>query len=381
MASSTCVLTALLVGLGLPAWVGPAAGQTCTPQSIATHPGAWKENPANLALARETAPAALHARILKRIEPVAAMFREAYPTPHGTAAEGYASIRLFGRELVGGPAQYGYVSLYKTWLCPKSTGKPSLADETGNWAYVYVNSLSSMLKSLSDDSLEVDGRPARVWLLARRAGTLRGEPLYEPWLGFGGGGALVFAKEGALPWKVLSRKQYLAMSAAWHRNQRAKGNQAADQLVRNLEKAVEEAKQSPPGPNKATIVAEMERALADAKAQTAAGRAKGGAATSGDLKAIDDYLAAHSAADLAQPAILGPNAGLVFAGEFGTEADGGHQVVVIDPGYFRRDLPADAAQLVTLLWRSEKDSPASSAWREGFEARFPIEKLRAMVGR
>ena len=64
-------------------------------------------------------------------------------------------------------------------------------------------------------------------------------------------------------------------------------------------------------------------------------------------------------------------------------------MVQVDPEYFRRDLPPEAAQLVVLLWRwegagDEKNAAlykASDAWRRSFESRFPLDRLRAMLDR
>jgi hypothetical protein len=56
-------------------------------------------------------------------------------------------------------------------------------------------------------------------------------------------------------------------------------------------------------------------------------------------------------------------------------------LVQVDESYFRSDLPADAAQVIALLWRWESDNPASSAWRDSFERRFPIDRLPALIDR
>lgn len=95
------------------------------------------------------------------------MFREAYPEPRGTEAAGYASIRpgdesgaRLVQEVLGQtlriadvPVPYGYNSRYKTWLCPERTRKPSLASETGNWAYVKVNSHTTFERRFPIDRL------------------------------------------------------------------------------------------------------------------------------------------------------------------------------------------------------------------------------------
>jgi hypothetical protein len=357
-----------------------AEAQSCTRESVAALPGTWRENPPNLVLASDSAPAALYPTILARLAPVAAMLREAYPEPRGTAAEGYMSIRRFGPELASGPAQYGYVSLYKTWLCSRA-GEVSLAGETGNWAYVFVNSLHYLLDEVLDKPLIVDGRPTRVWMLARRIGTLRGSTLYEPWMGLDHGRALVFAREGRFPWTPVSQKQYLDALASWFRQQAVETSDAVDNLIRNMEQAIAEARQNVPADIRDAVVAEMERALADARAQQPSSAAKLAVGVAEELKLIADYQASHSEAELAQPAVLPAGMTFGFNGAFGTESDGGHMLVRTDESYFRSDLSADAAQLVTLLWKWENGNLASDAWRDALERLFPIDRLRAMVDR
>jgi hypothetical protein len=288
---------------------------------------------------------------------------------------------LFGRELVGGPAQYGYTSLYKTWLCDRSTRQPELAGETGNWAYVQVNSLHYFLKKVDEKPLQVDGRPTKVWLLARRTGKLRGETLYETWMGLGHGRGLVFSRPGRDPWKPLSQKQYLDALAQYWRGQENATHDAMDQAVRDMEKNLEEVKRTLTGEMRDKVVAEMQRAIAEMRAQRPKSNAKLSRGVAEELKYIQDYQARRSAGEMGQPAVLPAGMSLGFRGEFGRESEGGHLAVRIDESYFREDLPREAAQLVTLTWKWEGDSPASDAWRESFERRFPIERLRAMIDR
>ena len=174
-----------------------AGAQPCTAESALAKGSTWTESPPDLTLASEVAPPARHAAILKRIAPMAAMFRESYPSPQGTAADGQASIRRQGNEIDGGPWTYGYETLYKTWLCPESTRQLSLAGETGNWAYVYVNSVHSLLSEVGE--MTIDGERSMVWMLARRIGDLRGETLYEAWMELDKGRGLLFHAPGRLP--------------------------------------------------------------------------------------------------------------------------------------------------------------------------------------
>ncbi len=391
-AACAIALASAIVGTGSP---GLAAAQPCTRESVAERPGQWSARAPDLVFARDVATPARQAAILKRIEPIAAMFREAYPEPRGTEAAGYASIRLadqtqpdFLQQLARQtmrtadvPVPYGYTSLYKTWLCPESTRQPSLADETGNWAYVKVNSLASVLYDHGE--LEVDGR--RVYALARRIGDLRGETVYES----GISRALVFAREGRYPWTPVSQSQYLDAIADYLQKDFAANAVTMDEAERAMEEQLAETKRTMTGDLRERLVAEMERGLADVRAQRTQADARLARALDEELGYIRNHQASHLAQEMQQPAIVSTGTGgRVFRG-FTAEAEGGHLVVQVDPEYFRRDLPPEAAQLVLLLWRWEGSSDeenaarykASYAWRRSFESRFPLDRLRAMLDR
>jgi hypothetical protein len=358
----------------------PGAAQQCTEASVAEQRGTWFESRPSLTHANDSAPPSLHPKILKRIEPIAAMFREAYPEPRGTEANGQAMIARFGNEIPGGPLQYGYESMHKTWLCPKSTRRAVIAGETGNWAQVYVNSLHHLLSEVGE--LQIEGRPAKVWMLARRIGDLRGETLYETRYGR----ALVFTRKGSYPWKPVSQKQYLDALVLHYEKEAGAANSAMDEWQRAMEKNIAEVKQTLTGETRDKVVAEMERGLAQARAQRPKSRDKMARAVAGDLQYIRDYQARHSEQEMAQPAVLPKGGGLAsFRGKFWKESDrevdSVGMLLVVDPSYFRKDLPPEAAQLVTLLWQWEKEGLASEAWRATFERRFPIDRLRSMIDR
>ena len=371
----TVAITLVLAALGLS---GQAAAQQCTKESVAQQRGKWVESGTDLVMASEVISPDRHLAILKRIEPIAAMFREAYPEPRGTTAGGQASIRRVGDEIKSGPVQYGYTSSYNTWLCPSTTRRAELAGETGNWAYVYVNSLSRLLSEVAE--MQIDGRPTKVWMLARRIGNLRGETLYE--LQYGRG--LVFTRNGRYPWKPVSQKQFLDALTLYLKKGAADTNNAIDDTFRDIEKAIEDVRknQDLKKDMRDQIVAQMQQDLARARAKRPDDGKKLARGVAEELKYIRDYQARHSEKETAQPAILpGGMGGTSFRGKFEQESEGGRMLVVVDQDYFRKDLPQEAAQLVTLLWQWEDDSPASAAWRASFERRFPIDRLRTMIDR
>jgi len=387
--------TALVFAIAGAGSNGLGAAQPCTLESVAARPGQWSERTPDVALARDVAAPARQAAILKRMPSIATMFREAYPEPRGTEAAGYASIRPCdesGARIVQEvlrqtlpsaevPVPYGYSSLYKTWLCSERTGQSSLAGETGNWAHIRANSLASVLHDHGE--LEVDGR--RIQELARRIGDLRGETLYEAWTGLGYGRALVFARAGQSPWKPVSQRQYLDAIADHVQKTFAAQAAAMDEADRSMQGQIAEVKRTMTGDMRERIVAEMERGLADVRAQRPKSDARMARALDEELGYVRKYQASHSEQDMQQPAIISAG-GMAFRG-FTQESEGGHLVVQVDPAHFRRDLAPETAQLVVLFWRWEGAGDeqhaalyrASDAWHTTFERRFPIDRLRAML--
>jgi hypothetical protein len=308
------------------------------------------------------------------------MFREAVPQPLGVNAEGYKSIKRYGSEILGGPATYGYISLYKTWLCDQSTHQLTLAGETGNWAAVYINSLHSLVSEVGE--MSIDGRPTMVYMLARRIGELRGHTLYEAWGPWGAGArAVLFTRGGRLPFTPITQRQYLDALELWWAVKLKAELEVLDEAIRMQEANLADLKRTLTGEMRDKIVAEGERGLAEVRAQKPKSDARLSAAVAEEIEYIHKYRATHPAAELEKPAFLPEPMKRIFRGEFWEEAKEGHLLVQVDHSYFQKDLSAEAPQLVMLYWRWEKDSVPSQNWRQMLEQGFPLEKLGTLLSR
>jgi len=156
---------------------------------------------------------------------------------------------------------------------------------------------------------------------------------------------------------------------------------AMDEVERGMIEQIAEVKRELTGDIRDQVVAEMERGLAEIRARRPASNSRLSGAIAAELKYITDYEAAHSEQEMQQPAFLPEGLKRGFRGAFWDESQGGHMLVRVDPGYFRRDLSPEAAQLVTLLWTSENESEASDRWRLSLERNFPLDRLRSMIDR
>jgi len=370
------IFIVVILGLG----IASAQAQECTEATIMEKRGRWTEGSPDLAFADQVVAKAGRAALLSKIDPIRDMFREAVPQPLGVEASGYKSIRAWGAEVPRGPAPYGFISLYKTWLCNPTTHQLTLADETGNWAAVYINSLHYLVSEVGE--MSIDGRPTMAYMLARRIGELRGHTLYEAWGPWGAGArAVLFTRGGRLPFTPITQRQYLdALELSWAAEESA-SNAAVDEAERAMEANLAEIKRTMTGEMRDQLVAEGERGLAEMRAQKAKSKGRLSAAVAEEIEYIHKYRAQHSPEELEQPAFLPEPMKMRFRGEFWKEEQQAHLLVQVDHSYFEKRLSPEAAQLVMLYWRWEKNSVPSQHWRQTFEGGFPLEKLGALLSR
>lgn len=357
---------------------GPVFGQSCSDPSLAGYWGAWIERDVADVQADDVVPVDARPAVLGKLEALARPFSALYPRPpvgetktHGRAINAYP-------EVVDGPYSYEFTARFLPRNCDARTGRldelGSLLDkqiETG----VFVNSLHLLLKALPD--FEIDGQP--VYSLARRVGTLRGHAVYaSEWVRTGN--AILLTHGGRLPVKPVSQDRYLETALARARGM--PGEQAAvdDETETLFREQLEEARKMPPGEQRDQLVAGFEQALADIAAQRAKGAAKLASAAGEDTSLIEQYRAAHSAEELAQPAVTFDST--VFRGSFpSADEQGAYPLVQIDYGYFDGSLPRDAGQLIVFLWSWDEDDPATREWRAAVEAKFPLDALQQLVDR
>ena len=356
-----------------------ARGQPgCTPETIARWPGQWMPDGAGATDIDDAAPDALRPAIVKRLQTLGALFREAYPEPVGTRAQGSGEIRRSGDWLPGNLAQYAYHSAVSVMECSDGA-RPRFVPETGGFAAIYFNSLYRLLDEVGE--MPIGGTPTMVYALAARLPDVRGEAAYSVKMALTWGKALVFTHGGRLPWRALSQKEYLEALARYYDQAAAETNAGMDDFLVKMERQIAEAKKTLPPDMREQIVAEMERGLAQAKAQRAPRRATFDEAIAADRKQVTDYLASHREQELAQPAYLDAGVGRNFQGEFGEASDDNLLRVVIDPAYFRTDLAQDVPQVITIMWKQEGEFDVLDTWLSAFEARFPFDKLKALLDR
>jgi hypothetical protein len=319
----------LLLPLCLIQFVAPvdtlSAQSPCGDQSIMDQKGAWnKRNDANMSGGKD------QAAILRRLDQISELFKAAYPDPKGIQPNWY---RTMGDNTLvrDGPIPYNFNSLYLSWYCNTNLKKIMLSDETGTWAYVFVNNFGFFLSDQYDRlHLKVNGNA--VYVLPAKKGEWKGYPLYQASPYPGKSQCILVTRNNQPPWQPISQQQYL------------------DALRQQWEEQRSKISSSPP----------MTKYLDD------------------KIAVLDNYQKHSDPSTLRSPAILNRNMVEEFKGQFSTELAGGLQLVTVDPGYFNSKLPAYVPQLMVLLWRWDKSVPAQD-FKKTFEANFAPDQLKNML--
>lgn len=308
-----------------------SAQDDCTDQALMAMKGGWKKRPdANMRYAQN------QTHINLCLDSISKIFQSACPEPKGLEAAWYRSMS--DPVVPGGPPAYIFNSLYLPWYCNKNLHKMMLSDETGTWAYVFVNSLGWFLSSQYDQlGITVDG--ANAFLLPLKRGTWKGYDCYQP-SGHGPSGSCILLTNGnRRPWKPISQQVYLQSWRAF---------------LEGLRKKTAGSGGTGPGAEK------MNKYYED------------------KLKLVDDYLGHTSQDVLGQPALIGPSEKSGFEGHFSSEAKGGRMAVTVDPDYFSKQNPGYVPQMMVLYWRWGNDA-ASQNFKKQFETDFPVERLSALL--
>lgn len=343
----------------------------CSDETIMAVKGSWKRlgdvahTPGNSAKA-------------SRIDAINKLFQQAYPNPMGMEALWYRtySTRLFTN---GGPDAYSFYSLYKSWYCNKNTNKMFLGDETGTWAYVFVNYFSWFMSNQYDKlDFTIGGR--NVYRLPKIKGEWKGYPLYQlSSHDLGTFNCVLIIRPGnELPWRPITQKNYLderrKILAARQKESRdfaRKTDSSYNRSIENVRKStyMKEA-------DKAKMIENLQKAHDNNLTRIIADSARQIQYWQKKIDVIDNYIAKSDAATLQQPAVIKNT--VEFSGTFETVAQGGIELVTANPNYFKKNLAPEVPQMMVLYWRWER-GPAAQDFKRQFEANFPIEKLQAMI--
>ncbi|HWJ90838.1 MAG TPA: hypothetical protein VNR87_06985 [Flavisolibacter sp.] len=362
----------LLLLFFIGSWAANLRAQTsCNEDSVLAIVGKWKKN--NDANMR---PYKNLVQLTSRIDRVSHMFQEAYPQPRGTEARWYRNLQE--EPLVeGGPLAYDFHSLYQYWYCNKNVDSLMLSGETSNWGFVFFNSLNGILDD-QQDRLKIKINGHDVYLLPNAVGQWKGNALYD----FSGSRCIILMHKNKLPWKAVTQGEYLeALKTEWE-DQKKKTAAGYDEILSDRKKTIKEweDKKDVPAAYKDRIISSLRNDLEEWEKNQKTQREKIFKYWDEKIAVIERYIA-DKAHDLNQPAVIErtPEQFNNFSGSF-AENSKGESLVVLDPSYFEKQLPAYVSQLIVLKWSWEENA-AGRYYKKRIEENFPLDKLREMIDR
>jgi hypothetical protein len=350
-----------------------AAQGPCNDETILNMKGSWKKR-SDQNMRGDQNITEIH----KRLENISELFKNAYPEPKGIEANWYASMNS-NPVMSNGPVPYNFNSLYLSWYCNQNLKKMMLGDETGTWAYVFVNNFSWFLSD-QYDLLRIKSNENPVYLLPEKKGEWKSYALYQTNSGGEKSRCLILTRNDLLPWKPISQENYLeAIRVQWEEQKKKLADNYSIQED-NIKKSMADNKNNKylKDTDKEKINASLQKRLDDLQKTKDQNTAKTNKYWDDKINTLDNYLKHTDAATLQSAAIIDKQTAGDFKGTFTTEQKGGRMLVVTNPEYFNMKLPRYAPQFMILFWRWDNKAPAMD-FKKQFEDGFPVEKLKAML--
>ena len=293
--------------------------------SILARKGKWKRVEDAYAFPDKTLAKNQYKFVSSRIDSIFSVYKEAITDMRGYEPKWYRGMRgdSYTKD---GPVPYTFQAYYLEYYCNDNLDKIILGDETYTWHHVFVNHYNWFCNRIGDWDYKGDGKKIMIFLLPPKVGTWKGRTLYAPTI-LANCRAVVLGHNGKLPWRSLTRKEYLLG-------------------LKSNDKEVYQKYHSP------SVLEQIDR--------------------------IDAYLATTPEETLNEPAVVNPKNGISFNGKWADEENGGSRVVVFSSSYWNKDLPRWAPQFMILFWRFE-ESPILMAVKNQLEENFPLEKLKALM--
>jgi hypothetical protein len=348
------------------------AQDDCSDAAILDKKGTWEKRPdANIQYDKNGA------QINRYLDTIGKMFISAVPEPKGIRAGWYRTMDFQFQP--GWPIAYTFTSLYFCWYCNVHVHKLMLADETGTWAYVYVNHWGWFFGDRPKETdLKTDG--AFIYNLPDKVGTWKGYDIYQSTVLAPSNRCVVLARRGSSPWKPVTQEQYLKSVRAFYLDQEKKlQGPSPQQRAADDQKEIDRIQNNPnlkPEAKEAMLKGIRERQQMESQSTAAASIRKG---FDDYIRVVDNYLNSTPADQLQQPAILPRQGRTLFDGKFTTIQNGGQMKVAANPDFFKNGLPYYRPQFMVLFWRWERTNPASMNFVRQLEADFPVERLQAML--
>jgi hypothetical protein len=303
----------------------------CTKETAYQTIGKWgKQKKDDLAMADRNFPKDQHKPVLAKTQKIVELFVRASPEFKGIESSAKRIIRG-DSHFPNGALPFGFDIFYGSYVCvgndsPKveARGKVILSGGYGSTT-IYFNSLRDVLESVQDGRAFQTSDGDEIFEYKKQLGNFRGFTMINPRTRDEGHEAIIITPDNRLPYKPVTREQYLLARIKTY---------GTTELF-----AADAAKLK-------SMIANM----SPTERQTPA--------------LVRDITASPSRAKL-----------------FVSEEEGGRNLVTVDKSFFNPNFPRETIQFITVHWNwNEKDIPKAEAIRQ-FKQNFDFEALKQMIGK
>jgi len=282
----------------------------CSQDDLMNKKGGWKQKTDFFQPPDNYTPA-MKPEIMKRLNAMHELVRQAYSQPMGAEAFWYREIMGYPLNKKA-PVPYSLSHYLLEYYCSDREHRWKLDEEYMSDVMVHVNSFAGFLHF--DTSMKVGHY--YVAQMAVRVGKLKGTDLFQLSLVRGNERYIIIARDGQLPYIPLTRKQYL--DALREKFERARDDQV---------KGVQEHSLEDENARKKHL--EYVQHMYDRQ-----------------FNQIGDYFATHSEDDLNQVACTRNSDDCFFT----PEEKGGRMEVIFNGKYFNKELPLWVPQFILVYW-------------------------------
>ena len=318
--------------------------------------------------------AALAGNIFKNTDVYKAFFVSAYQDLYGVSLKGRAAIPDPSVYDINGIQAYSYWTYVNGLEYDKEMKiRPGVTRMTGR-AVLQANDLRGVLEDVSGE-FELNGKPIQIFRLAHELKDPNGLKAFEAF-GHDNSVAYLFTHDNKLPYRFLTRKEYLNMIKTRWQKEMGTGMAAMDEPEKQILDMIENTKKEYTGELRDNMLKELNTQLEQYRIRKGSNSQKLNSGVQLELDSIEYAFKHYSEEELNRPAI--PKADNVYRG-FITEKEGGYNFVVLDDSYFKRNLPNYAEQVLVLWYYYFPEDPLSIPFLKAIRDKFPYDKLITLI--
>ena len=318
--------------------------------------------------------ATLADNIFKNTDVYKTYFVSAFQELYGDSIKGRAVIPEPSVYDINGIQAYAYWTYVVGFHYDKENKKIKGEDRIVGIANLQANDLHQVLEDVSGE-FELNGNPIQVFKLAHELKDPTGLKAFEAF-GHENCVAYLFTHDSKLPYRFLTRKEYLTMIKNYWQKEMGTGMASIDESEKQMLDMIENAKKEYTGELRDNMLKELNSQLEQYRERKGSNSQKLNSGIQLELDSIEYAFRHYSEEELNKPAI--PKADDVYRG-FITEKEGGYNFVVLDDSYFKKNLPNYAQQVFVMWYYYFPEDPLYIPFLKAIRDKFPYDKLKTQI--